>query len=159
MAHMSPKTFAKVPDKMEGKHLSFYSLDLLCFVGFFYFLLPLLKRKWRRPNKARLMRLFEWDLWGFCDFYSLLTNIFCLPQAPRRTRASLRKCVSVLLCQGDTASAKFTPPEECWSLTRTEMSPNSPDALIKTASLTLISPQHLFWKAVTDVSRMWDNLK
>lgn len=37
------------------------------FFGFFYVLLPLLKRKWRRPNKARLLCLFEWDLWGFCD--------------------------------------------------------------------------------------------
>lgn len=46
MAQRSPKTFAKVPNKMEGKQFSCYCLDLLCFVGFFFnFLLPTLEKK------------------------------------------------------------------------------------------------------------------
>lgn len=36
--HRSPKTFAKVPNKMEGKHFSCCFLGLLCFVGFLFFI-------------------------------------------------------------------------------------------------------------------------
>lgn len=109
-------------------------------VGFFkIFYCPLLKRKLRRPNKARPLCPLEWDLWGFCEL--LNPNRHILSTTSAKEDEGVPSEVSVCCCaRRDTASSKSAPSKECWRLTWTEMSPSSPDALIKTASLTLIFP-------------------
>lgn len=80
---------------------SIYSVTLLIyfvllFFGFFYCY------SWKEGDVGQTRPgccVFSNEICGVFVTSSILTNIFCLPQVPRRMRVSLWKCVSVLLCQ------------------------------------------------------------